>query len=462
MDASYYRDLLGEQVRGGRWIIVLQHLAAAGRAVEMLRELGADGLFVVAAVSGTGDPPPLEESEYYMVGGGPADSIMAEIREYSRSMVAPPAELMDVLEDFDPDLTARAVLQFPADPIDTIVGRQVFGPRRPEWGKLENKIEIGEFWDAADVAQAPYEIVAAERDAVEAAARRLDHGAGAAIVGDNREGWHGGGDYLRWVRTPDDLDLAVEFFAEHCDHVRVMPFLEGIPCSIHGMVIDGSVIAFRPAEMVNLRRRGDAAALQYAGAATYWDPPDADREDMRDVAKRVGAHLRDTVDYRGAFTVDGVMTADGFRPTELNPRYGAALAVVSSGLPELPLYYVHLMALEGIDGLRPAALELLVTDAADRTRGGGGWMPVPIERPSAEMDIVFSDSGAEPAGDRIADAKLLFGPGPRGGFLRCTLEPTRNPIGRSVGERVVAAFALASREWDLDLPEFEAIDDVRT
>ncbi len=461
MEPSYYRGLLGDHVRDHRWILVCQHLATVGRVVDLFTELGAEGVFVVAAIEGTGDLPDRDALQHYLVGSG-GESIMDAIRHYSRDLAAPPAELMDRLEDFDPEYRARVVLVYAAEPVATLLGRRVFGPRRPEWAVLENKITVGDLWDAAGVEQAPYEIVPAEPVAMDRAVHRVDRGLGAAVVGDNKEGWHGGGDLLRWVRTPTDLDAAAAFFAAHCDEVRVMPFLEGIPCSIHAMVLGRDVISFRPAEMVMLRRRGEESALRYAGAATYWDPPDEDREAMRAIAKQVGAHLRDTVGYQGALTVDGVMTAEGFRPTELNPRYGAALAVVSSGLPELPLYYVHLMALDGIGGLRPAALELLVIDAADRTRGGGGWTAVHVERPPAEMEIVFTDRGAEKAGERLADAKVIIGPGSSGGFLRCTLEPARTPIGRSVAARVIQAFALADREWSLELPDFEPARDVRS
>ena len=53
-----------------------------------------------------------------------------------------------------------------------------------------------------------------------------------------------------------------------------MPFLEGIPCSIHGVVFPDGVATFRPVEMVTLRRPG-SNRLHYAGAATFWDPPAA-------------------------------------------------------------------------------------------------------------------------------------------------------------------------------------------
>src|SRR5688500_774017 len=118
-----------------------------------------------------------------------------------------------------------------------------------------------------------------------------------------------------------------------------MPFLEGIPCSIHGIVFADHVAAIRPVEMITLRRPPDHpdGAFFYTGCSTYFDPPLATRVAMREIARATGALLRTEVDFRGAFTVDGVATARGFIPTELNPRSGAGLNVMLRGLPDLPL-----------------------------------------------------------------------------------------------------------------------------
>ncbi|HWB72073.1 MAG TPA: hypothetical protein VG452_07635 [Egibacteraceae bacterium] len=50
----------------------------------------------------------------------------------------------------------------------------------------------------------------------------------------------------------------------------------------------------------------------------------------------------------GVFTVDGVMTAEGFRPTELNPRFGAAIALMARATG-LPLYLLHLASVHRPD-----------------------------------------------------------------------------------------------------------------
>ena len=75
----------------------------------------------------------------------------------------------------------------------------------------------------------------------------------------------------------------MESAAARADRVRIMPFLEGIPCSIHGIVFETQVIAVRPVEMLTLRRP-DVGILEYVGTATFYDPPDDIRRAMRSVA----------------------------------------------------------------------------------------------------------------------------------------------------------------------------------
>ncbi len=149
-----------------------------------------------------------------------------------------------------------------------------------------------------------------------------------------------------------------------------MPFLDGVPCSIHGIVFPQDVITLRPAEMIVLRTPGDV--FFYAGCASFFDPPDAEREAMRAIARTVGARLREEVAYRGAFTVDGVLTSDGFLPTELNPRNGAALNMMVKGAAELPFQLLLDAVVAGVDAdWQPRALEDLLLAHADEHRAGG-------------------------------------------------------------------------------------------
>ena len=253
------------------------------------------------------------------------------------------------------------------------------------------------------------------------------------------------------------------FFGAHCDTVRVMPFLDGIPCSIHGVVLPEHLLAIRPCEMVVFRKPA-SSSFHYASAATFWDPRPEDREAMRAVARRAGAELRRQVGYRGVFTVDGVMTADGFLPTELNPRFGAAINILSRGMPELPLYLLHLAIAEGEPfGWRGPDLEALVVASGDRVRKGGGalMVTVPVTENRA-AGLVLGDAGWRWAQEgEPVDAEFKIGPSTSGGRVWVSLNEERTPIGPSAAPRVAEALAFLDRELGLDIGPLEPAPDLR-
>ena len=424
-------------------------LAGYTGLVRELRSLGAERCLLIASGEGTGELPDEADADHVMVEVDGRD-VIDLFRCWERRMATPDAGVSDVVERFDPDRTA-VVLVTPVQAIRTVAGRPAYGARRPEWVALEDKTTVDAFWDRIGVHRAPAEIVAAERDAVVAAAGRIDRGAGTVWAGDGRDGFNGGGVFVRWIRedaADGDVDEAARFFADRCDVVRVAPFLEGIPCSIHGMVLPGHVAAFRPVEMVTLRPPA-GNRLRYAGASTFWDPPAADREEMRRIARRAGEALRCDVDFRGSFTVDGVLTEDGFLPTELNPRFGAGLGVLRRAIPDLPLDLLHHAAVAGepLDW-RPEELEALVVAGADARREGGGWLThdTPWQGTETRRLVGGADGYRFAEDGETADATLLAGPSEIGGFVRLTLDPGRNAAGPPAAPRAVAAFALADAE----------------
>jgi len=443
-------------------------LAGLTGVCRRLRELGAERPFLLATGLGTGEVPDPEEAEWCVVEVRAPD-IVAEIRAAMRMLRLLPPDVVDALDRWDPE--RRALVLSPMfNELPEIAGRRVYGPRRPEWRRLEDKVLVDALWDELGVTRAPSEVVAAEPGALRAAAGRLDRGAGTAWAGDARQGFSGGAFCLRWVRDEEDAVEAAAFLGARCDRVRVMPFLEGIPCSIHGVVFPEGVATFRPVEMVSLRRPGGSPGgsgsnrLHYAGAATFWDPPAADREVMRDLARRVGAGLRERVGYRGAFTVDGVLTAEGFLPTELNPRFGAGLATMTRDLPDLPVSLLDRALVEG-DPLAFAAgdLERQVLAVADRVRAGGAWTvtkePADATR---ELAVAFEGGACRPApAGRTPDGVLSFGPSGVGGFVRLALDPDRVPAGPPVAPLAVAAFALADERFGTGIGRLEPARAVR-
>ena len=83
---------------------------------------------------------------------------------------------------------------------EPILGRPVVSGRPAAFVALEDKLLADDIWDAAGVARAPYDVVPVERDALAAATRELAGPLGAVWSGDTKEGFNGGGDYVRWVR----------------------------------------------------------------------------------------------------------------------------------------------------------------------------------------------------------------------------------------------------------------------
>ena len=145
---------------------------------------------------------------------------------------------------------------------------------------------------------------------------------------------------------------------------------------MHGFVTDDGIAVFRPVELMTLRG-ARAPRLRFAGAGTIWDPPTSrPRRDPRRRAPRVGARLRDRVGFRGAYTVDGILSADGWVANECNPRFGAGLQYTRAASPGLALDLLHHVVVAGEGpSVTAAALEDLVLDGRGCHPLGATWMP---------------------------------------------------------------------------------------
>lgn len=430
VDVRHWVDELRPVFDGRRVIVTHQVLAAATPVVHALRRLGVDDvLVVVTGGPGTGELPDVECVSLDVDVSG-----LSQHRAIQRSHEAfadLPSTVVERLDGFDPGRSALVVGDFLNELVE-LAGRAFLAYRRPGWVRLDDKTMVDAFWDRAGVRRAPSSIVPAEPAAVLAAADQLDRGDGVVVAVDSSRGWTGGGAGVRRVRDEDDARRALLDWPGQ--RVRVMPFLEGIPCSIHGIVVAGRVVALRPVEMVVLRCAD--GQFFYCGCSSFWDPPRDGRGQMREVARRAGAQLRDEVGYRGAFTVDGVMTDEGFLPTELNPRNGAGLVMMARSLEEeLPLQLLLDALVGGVEAdWRPEDLEAVLVEHFDAHRVGGTWRGVPVAIEPDELDL--------------DDGHLSIGPSPLGTFLRLTLE---HPVGESVGVRAAEFWSWADERWELGL-----------
>jgi hypothetical protein len=448
-------------VRGRKVILVGGVLAGAPRRVRQLRGWGAEAVLVVADGVGTGELPGPDEASMVVIQGPERANQSEEVAGWISFAADPPAEARAVVETFDTDGAGLCLLS-PFATVDRYLGRESLGGRPQSFLALEDKSLGDALWDAVGVRRSPAHVVDAEPDRVLAAARDLDTGRGTVWSADASQGMNGGGDRVRWVVTDDDARTALRTLLPVSARIRVQPFLEGVPCSIHGFVLPDGVAVFRPVEQVVLRSTSPRRFL-YSGLSTCWDPSALDRHEMREVAGRVGRHLQTECGYRGGFSVDGVLTADGFRPTELNPRFAGGLSTIGKSVPALPLDLLQMATVRGIDmGIGAGELENLLLPAADAQRFGSAYHVITAPGPVATETV---DVTGGPDGLRVAEhgefviGAIERGPANLGSLIRFT--PAEMTPGMRLAPYGVAMFALANRLWDTGIGPVEAAPDVR-
>jgi hypothetical protein len=434
------------EVFGSRPVILAGGPAAGATArVAQLRMIGVERILVIASGHGTGPLPETESLVHELP--TPANPI-EEFRNEERFFAEPPAAVAAAIDAFDPDGEAILIAP-PFFDVRALGERAAFGARRREWVALEDKTQADELFDAAGVARPPSEIVPANAVDIDAAAHRLDRGDGTVWSADARDGFNGGGIFVRWVRDESDRAEALDVLLPRCDHVRIAPFVEGIPCSMHGFVMRDGVAAFRPVELLTLRS-AVRPRLRYVGCATYFDPPEHDASEMRAAVKRVGEVLRERVGFRGSFTIDGILSADGWVATECNPRFGAALGYTAKAAPELCFGLLHHAVVEGVADVPSATLEAVIIAAADACRWGGAWTTTDCRFDESRSVAVDSPAGS-----------LTAGPGSMGGFVRFEADPLTTPVGPSFAPLAARAFERADTEFGVGIGPLEPARQVR-
>lgn len=453
-------------VAGRRIVVAGASAAAWADHVSVLRGAGATDILIVANAWGAGPAP---DAPAVVVEAPTGLSTMEQIRFDDEFLADPPSEVVAALDEFDPNRDALVLGSF-LNTSPQLAGRQFVSHRRPEWVELEDKVVVDAFWDRAGVARQPSTVV--PLDDAWGASAAIDPGAGTVWAADARDGFHGGASQTYWVADDTSRDAALAGLRPVCDRVRVMPFLDGIPCSIHGIVLPDGVAVLRPVEMVTLRRGRE---FVYAGCATFWDPPDEVRDQMRSIARTTGRRLAEDVDFRGAFTVDGVATANGFWPTELNPRFGAGLLTIARA-SDTPILLINDLVVGGHDLGRPAAgIEERLLTLADAHRGGGTWiggLSHDADRGTRraardegsnwywdDADVAATDGGddSDAAPGRSAPGVVTIGPS----LVRCVYDPGRTPVGPSTAPRASEFWEFIDRELGTAIGPLSPAPDLR-
>jgi hypothetical protein len=449
MDLETINRRIAEVHRGRKWIVTPDVAAGATKTVERLKEWDVEGVMVIAGIEGLGELPSADRTFYTRTSGA---TMMEGIRAFQESLDTPSPELLAAVNAFDPNGDAR-MLDIGFLHTAGIHWRKPYGARRPEWTALEDKMIVDAMWDRAGIPRSPSRTVAVQ-DAP-GAAHGLATRLGTVWAADNSSGWHGGGEYTRWVKDPGDVDQAVEWFKTRAERVRVMPFLDGLPCSIHGFITPTGVAVFLPIEMAILRRT-DRPAFLYAQAGNFWTPARHVTEAMRDVARRVGLALSEDYGYLGAFGIDGVCTDEGFRPTELNPRVSTGHEIQARAA-DVPVADLQRLTIEGDITIDAEDLEDTVVAAARATRHGGAILPLTTTHDEDATGFVFDGETVRAVPiDEPNDGTMRLGPSAFGSIVLIRFDPDRTPIGPSIAPHVLRAFAFAGELWGLDVPDLEA------
>ncbi|WP_431728319.1 hypothetical protein [Verrucosispora sp. TAA-831] len=360
--------------------------------------------------------------------------------------------LAALADAFDPEHSASLLLPDPLDP-PRAGDRRRIGARQPAWRMFEDKTTVDALWDAASIPRAP-SIITDNPARLAELGRLVDQGSGVVCsyqpIG---TGPTAGGDGIWWWRdgTPParmPTDEAGSW------RIRLMPLLEGTPIRLHGMVLGSAVIPFPPMELVTLPRPEHGTFL-CAGAV----PTLSHAADLVTQTTRLGAGLRAHLGYRGGFSVDGILTASGFLPTDFNARLTSAMEAAPTGL-RVQLHTVNLLAREYIEPDLSAVPQLAAETFAASTTYTLFGAATHVGRTSPR------ETAARWRGDRLvaapsgaADGRLVIAPSPRGWLLTATLAPDRLPSGSRVGPWAPEVFRLSDEVFGTNFgnlaPPFE-------
>lgn len=279
-------------------------------------------------------------------------------------------------------------------------------------------------------------------------------------TGDARDGINGAGDFVRWVASDPEQRAAYDFFSTRCDKVRVMPYLQGVPCSIHGFVLTDGTAAFRPMELAMLRIP-ETKRFTFGGMGTTWDPPAADAAEMRELVRRAGVHLRTRADYRGGFGIDGVLTKDGFRPTEINTRMSGGLNNLARILDSVALTMLQINLVAGRDpGVTVPELELWALPELEANRMGKAVAVTLKNTVEESRDIQVAWDGRSVTRADDGPLQVTMGPTNPGTFAKIEAASVLRK-GDRLAPLNVALMQFLDAEFGSDFGAVEAAPDVR-
>ncbi len=336
------------------------------------------------------------------------------------------------------DAHQQAVLIAP-DPLDPpqAGSRRRLGQRPSMWQLCEDKAVIDVIWDRLGVPR-PQSVIADGAQDLAALGSLVDaeHGVVCAVQRIGAPPTSGAEGIWWWQRTPPLIDAGPQH------RVKVMPLVPGLPVRLHGMVFVDAAVAFPPMEIVALPR-SDTGTFLCCGAVGVLP----DNAELRALTERIGGGLSSVLGYRGAFSVDGILSWTGFLPTDLNTRLTSAMEAAPADV-RIQLQAANVLAREGVALTEANWIDSLAAQAFDeRTVTVYGATPV-AEVGNVELAVRWdgtelrqTDHPAE------ADGWLSLAPSLRGWTLTARLLRRRLPTSRYAGDHAPATFRFADRTF---------------
>jgi hypothetical protein len=343
---------------------------------------------------------------------------------------------------FDPDQTATLLFPDPLDPPEA--GRRRFGRRHPTWRLFEDKTVVDTLWDNLGIPRAPSIIIDGMAD-LGPPGTLVDRGAGVVCscqpIGDIPSA---GGDGIWWWRHPPP-PATIPVAERGAWRTRLMPLLEGVPTRLHGLVLERRVTPFLPMEIVTLPRPGHGTFL-CAGAV----PTHNDTTTLIAHTEHIGAGLRERLGYRGGFSVDGVLTTNGFLPTDFNARLTSAMEAAPPH-QRVKLHTVNMLTRHGIEH-DPVAAERLAADifAVSEIYTLYGAARRVADGPVRETPVRWDGYRLMSTTSVPADGRLTVTPSPRGWLLTATLIASRLPTRGHLGPLAPEVFRLSDQVLGTD------------
>jgi hypothetical protein len=440
--SAYYARLLQGIIEGRRFVLAVGPPAVAASWASSLTSFGSMPSFAIVPTLPT--EPQLREVRHiqsWAKACGNANDTPLGVWRWSRGLQSLPESALIALSQFDQGGSARVILN-ELLPNLVVAHRLRYGGDPSRWRLLENKLDSDALWSAAGVSHESGRVVAI-KDLVHEH-RVLKEAAGEVWSSERPGVYSFGGAMVRHVRDIRAAASAQRYFARHgCTHVKISRYYSGVPFGIHGFVSGQGIAIFRPVEQVVFR--SEAPGFTHAGVSTHWDPPEGARLAIRDTARLVGAHLLRKHDYRGFFGIDGVLSNDGFLPTELNARLGEGGALLASTCPNLHLHLIDLALREREPwDFQPDQAETIITNAADRMRRSWAVLRVKDRGRALRTGVFSVDSSGtvEPCDDarpttgvaRVNASRCSFG-------YIVELRMTSNvPLDRPFGEFAACVF----------------------